>query len=103
MQLSLFSALVAAGLALGSLAWAQSDLSPSSSDRSPSHVQQNQTAKPAPKNSPQREQSAQTPAVVPPPATGDRSVINPPANGAAKTPVIRPPGTPGDNEEVQPK
>ena len=101
MRLSLMSALVFAGLACGPLAWAQSGESQSSSDKAPSHVQQNQIVKPAPKNSPQ--QSAQTPSVVAPPETGDRSVITPPNTDAAKMPVIKPPGTPGDNNEVQPK
>jgi hypothetical protein len=68
-------------------------------------VKQHQEAAPAPQDqdsATRRDQSAQTPAVITPPATGDRSVITPPETGDVKTPVIPPPGTPGGNKDVQP-
>jgi hypothetical protein len=54
-----------------------------------------------------RDQSAaapQSPAVITPPTTGDKSVITPPATGASKMPVIKPPGSTGNkDDEIQPK
>jgi hypothetical protein len=79
------------------------------------HVQQHQDAvpdQPSDQQSGQRDsgtprdqsaQAPQSPAVIAPPETRDRSVITPPETGTAKTPVIRPPGTPGANGDVQPK
>jgi len=73
------------------------------------HVQQHQDAvPPSASQNPEsrRDQSAQapqSPAVITPPSTGDKSVITPPATCAAKTPVITPPGTPGNKDEIQPK
>ena len=98
---------VGAGIVSLPLAWAQDQ-----SDQSPApqgHVQQHQEAKPTPQDqnsATRRDQSAQapqSPAVITPPTTDDKSVITPPATGAAKTPVIPPPGTPGGNNEVVPK
>jgi hypothetical protein len=69
------------------------------------HVQQHQETTPAPQDpdsATRRDQSAQAPAVITPPATGDRNVITPPAAGVSKTPVIPPPGTPGGNKDVEP-
>jgi hypothetical protein len=68
-------------------------------------VPQHQEVTPGPQDpdsATRRDQSAQAPAVITPPATGDRSVITPPATDAAKTPAIAPPGTPGGNKDVQP-
>jgi hypothetical protein len=82
----------------------QSDSSTSSQD----HVQQHQDAVPQPpaQKPESRDQSAQapqSPAVITPPSTGDKSVITPPANGAANMPIIKPPGTSGNKDEIQPK
>lgn len=52
-----------------------------------------------------RDQSAaapQSPAVISPPTTGDKSVITPPATGTSNMPVIKPPGATRNNE-IQPK
>jgi hypothetical protein len=80
-----------------------------SSQSSQNHVQQHQDAvPPSPSLNPEsrRDQSAQapqSPAVITPPSTGDKSVITPPSTGAAKTPVITPPGTTGNKDEILPK
>jgi hypothetical protein len=66
------------------------------------HPKQYQDVKPAPRDSANpRSQSAEmprSPAIIPPPDTGDKSVIVPPRDNAAKTPVISPPGTSGDKD-----
>ncbi len=41
--------------------------------------------------------------VIHPPPTHDRSVVQPPNQGASRTPIIPPPGSPGGNPQVQPK
>jgi hypothetical protein len=51
----------------------------------------------------QSAQAPQSPAVITPPSTGDKSVITPPNTGAANTPVIAPPGAPGSKDDIQPK
>jgi hypothetical protein len=100
-------AIVAIGAGLVSLPAARAQDQNDSSTLPPHHVQQHQDVIPAPQDqATRRDQSAQAPqgpGVIPPPATGDHSVITPPANGVAKTPVIPPPGTPGDNNDVEPK
>ncbi|HWE71802.1 MAG TPA: hypothetical protein VG328_01470 [Stellaceae bacterium] len=48
----------------------------------------------------QSAQAPQSPAVITPPTTGDKSVITPPDTGIAKTPVIKPPG---NKDDIQPK
>ncbi|HEY3916609.1 MAG TPA: hypothetical protein VGL83_02390 [Stellaceae bacterium] len=96
-----------AGIVSLPMAWAQ-DQNNSTSEPN-GKVQQHQEAKPTPQDqnsATRRDQSAQapqSPAVITPPSTGDKSVITPPATGDATTPVIPPPGTPGGNDEVQPK
>ncbi|HEY1504593.1 MAG TPA: hypothetical protein VGF92_09860 [Stellaceae bacterium] len=77
------------------------------------HVQQHQDVVPpsSSQNSDSRDQPArdqaaqapQSPAVITPPSTGDKSVITPPARDMAKTPVITPPGAAGNKDEIQPK
>ncbi|HEX3970961.1 MAG TPA: hypothetical protein VHX19_06540 [Stellaceae bacterium] len=92
----------------------QNDSSPSSQHDSQGHVKQHQDLLPpsasqnGQKDSDQskRDQSAQapqSPAVITPPSTGDKSVITPPNTGAANTPVIAPPGAPGSKDDIQPK
>jgi hypothetical protein len=86
---------------------AQNQNDPSTSPQD--HVQQHQQLRPpsSSKNSESRpDQSAeapQSPAIITPPTTGDRSVITPPDTGAANMPVIKPPGSPGNKDEIQPK
>ena len=46
---------------------------------------------------------SQSKGVLPPPPTGDKNTVTPPATGMGRTPVIPPPGTPGGNPQVQPK
>jgi hypothetical protein len=81
----------------------------SSTSSQQGHVQQHQQLLPpsSQKNSESRpDQSAQvpqSPAVITPPMTGDKSVITPPTEGVAKTPVIKPPGAPGNKDDIQPK
>ena len=86
------------------------DQSDSSTRSQQGHVQQHQQLLPpssAQKDSePRPDQSAeapQSPAVITPPTTGDKSVITPPTNGVAKTPVIKPPGASGNKDGIQPK
>jgi hypothetical protein len=109
----IFALAAAASIAGLPLAYA-ADPSDSATD-SQGHVRQHQDAvPPSASQSPEsrrdqsaRDQSAQnpqSPAVITPPSTGDKSVITPPTTGAAKTPVITPPGTQGNNkDEIQPK
>jgi hypothetical protein len=97
----------------------QNDSSTSSQEDSQGHVKQHQQLLP-PSASPngqkdsdqskrdqsKRDQSAQapqSPAVITPPSTGDKSVITPPNTGVANTPVIKPPGAPGSKDDIQPK
>lgn len=103
---NLLAATAVASLLSLPLAYAadQSDSSTSSQN----HVQQHQDTVPQPpaQKPESRDQSAaapQSPSVITPPSTGDKSVITPPATGAAKTPVITPPGTTGNKDEIQPK
>ena len=103
----------AASIAGIPLAYA-ADSSDSSTD-SQGHVRQHQDAVPpsaAPNPNARRDQSnrgqsaqaPQSPAVITPPSTGDKSVITPPATSESKTPVITPPGTsPNNKDEIQPK
>jgi hypothetical protein len=90
------------------------DQNNSSTSSQQGHVQQHQGLLPPSqqKNSESRadrsarDQSAeapQSPAVIKPPTTGDKSVITPPATGMTKTPVIKPPGAPGNNDDIKPK
>jgi hypothetical protein len=72
------------------------------------HVKQHQDAVPRsqarkPESGDQSAQVPQSPAVITPPTTGDKSVITPPATDAAKTPVIKPPGSPGNNGDIKPQ
>jgi hypothetical protein len=72
------------------------------------HVKQHQDVVPQPpaQKPESRDQSAQTPqspAVITPPSTGDKSVIKPPAESTAKMPVIKPPGSPGNNDDIKPQ
>lgn len=100
---------VTAAASMLSLPLAHAADSSDSSTSSQGHVQQHQDAVPpssSQNSKPDRDQSAQapqSPAVITPPATRDKSVITPPATGAAKTPVITPPGAPGNKDEIQPK
>jgi len=85
----------------------------SSQTDSQGHVKQHQDVVPqAPAQKPesrdhaahdQSAQAPQSPAVITPPLTGDKSVITPPATGAAKMPVIKPPGSPGNNDDIKPQ
>jgi len=89
----------------------QNDSSTSSREDSQGHVKQHQELLPPSatqkdqSNSDQskRDQSAESPAVITPPTTGDKSVITPPNAGMAKTPVIKPPGAPGNKDDIPPK
>ena len=111
---------VAAGASFASVPLVHAADASDSAVDSQGHVRQHQEAVPSP--SPQnpnsrgdqstRGQSApnqsaeapQSPAVITPPSTGDKSVIAPPATGESKTPVITPPGTsPNNKDEIQPK
>jgi hypothetical protein len=106
-------AIVAIGASLMSLPAARAQDQNDPSTPPSKHVRQHQDAVPSPQDrssqegATRRDQSAQapkSPAVITPPATGDKSVITPPDTGAAKTPVIPPPGTPGNNNnDVEPK
>jgi hypothetical protein len=81
----------------------QKDSNQSTRDRSthdPSAPDQSAPDQSAPDQS---AQAPQSPAVITPPSTGDKSVITPPATGAAKMPVIKPPGAPGNKDDIQPK
>ena len=106
---------VAAGTSLASLPFVYAaDMSDPAVD-SQGHVQQHQDAvPPAPPSNPdtrrdqssrsQSAQAPQSPAVITPPSTGDKSVITPPTTGESRTPVITPPGTsPNNKDEIQPK
>jgi hypothetical protein len=101
---------IAAGASIVNLPLAYAaDPSDSATD-SQGHVKQHQDAVPpasSQNSNPSRDQSAQgpqSPSVITPPSTGDKSVITPPATGVAKTPIIPPPGTSGNNkDEIQPK
>jgi hypothetical protein len=76
-----------------------------SSTSSQGHVQQHQQAVPQQNSDSRRDQSAeapQSPAIIQPPDTGDKSVIKPPTAGA-KMPVIKPPGSPGNNDDIKPQ
>jgi hypothetical protein len=107
----IFAVAAAASILASPLAHAadQSDSRTSSQN----HVQQHQDAVPQPpaqkpesRDQSSRDQSAQapqSPAVITPPSTGDKSVITPPATGAARTPVIKPPGTPGNKDDIKPQ
>jgi hypothetical protein len=92
----------------------QNDSSTSSQQDTQGHVKQHQQLLPPSatkkdqkdSNQPKRDQSAQapqSPAVITPPSTGDKSVITPPATGGANMPVIKPPGAPGNKDDIQPK
>jgi hypothetical protein len=104
---------VAAAASIMSLPLARAADKGDSSTSSQDHVQQHQEVVPqAPAQKPEsrdqsaRDQSAQapqSPAVITPPSTGDKSVITPPANGGANMPVIKPPGTSGNKDEIRPK
>ena len=101
---------IAAGASIVSLPLAYAADPNDSATDSQGHVKQHQNAvpsSPSQNSDSRRDQSAQTPqspSVITPPSTGDKSVIMPPATGAANTPVIPPPGTPGNNkDEIQPK
>lgn len=106
--------IVAAAVSIATLPLAYAADPSDSSNLPQGHVQQHQDAVPpsssqnAEPRSDQsnRDQSAeapQSPAVITPPSTGDKSVITPPTTGAAKTPVITPPGMTGNKDEIQPK
>jgi hypothetical protein len=93
----------------------QNDSSTSSQQDSRGHVKQHQQLLPPsaaqkdqnnsdPSKRDQSAEAPQSPAVITPPTTGDKSVITPPTTGVAKTPVIKPPGTAGNkDDEIQPK
>lgn len=106
---------VAAAASIAGMPLAHAADTGDSSESPQGHVQQHQDAVP-PSASPnpdtrrdqsnrgQSAQAPQSPAVITPPSTGDKSVITPPAIGESKTPVITPPGTsPNNKDEIRPK
>ena len=91
--------IVAAALAAGSAAWAQS--APSDRDRVPKTETEGQA--PPPASGDLSDRLDRSKGVIRPPRGVDPQMQVPPPAGSDRTPVIPPPGSPGGDQTIEPK